>query len=584
MTTQTDTKTEKAQFLRGHWLWGPFYKNRSIYAQVGLAAAFVNMLSLASSLFIMTVYDRVIPNHAVESLIALSIGMAIALGADFILKTLRGYFIDVAGQRLDYEIGSSLFRQVLDLKLSERKGSAGAFASVIREFETLKEFFTSATLVAFVDLPFILLFLGVIALIGGHVAWVPILAVPIVIITGLLIQPALAKLATQGLTEGQSKHGVLVETIAGLETVKSLGAGPMLEARWRGGLRDHSTTSRRGRIISQFAINVAGSVQQIAQVGTVIVGVFLISAGELTVGGLIATVILTGRALAPLAQLANVLSRANGALSSYRTLNGLMESGGETQSARNYIRRQKLEGKIEFRDVTFRYPGQAGKAMDNVSFTIEPGERVAILGRIGSGKSTVTRLIMGLYEPDEGSILIDDTDIRQIMPRDLRRNIGSVLQDIYLFSGSIRENIALGHDDLSDEELLRIARIAGVHDFAGQLAAGYDLRLMDRGEGLSGGQRQSIAIARALVGKPPIILLDEPSSAMDVASENALLSRLVEEVKGKTLVMITHRSSLLKLVDRVIVMDKGRIVAQGPKDDVLKSIAVGGRAAAQGVS
>jgi len=563
-------------FVRDHWLWGSFYQNRSIYIQVGLAAAFVNMLSLTSSLFIMTVYDRVVPNNAIESLIALSIGMAIALSADFILKTLRGYFIDVAGQRLDYEIGSSLFRRVLDLKLSERKGSSGAFASVIREFETLKEFFTSATLVAFVDLPFIFLFLGVIAIIAGQVAWVPILAVPIVIVTGFLIQPALAKLAGQGLSEGQSKHGVLVETIAGLETVKSLGAGAMLEQRWRSGLKSHSTTSRRSRIITQFAVNVAGSVQQIAQVGTVIVGVFLISSGDLTVGGLIAAVILTGRALAPLAQLAQVLSRANGALSSYKTLDNLMLQGGETDAERSYLRRSKMDGKIEFKDVVFRYPGQTGRALDSVSFTIEPGEKVAVLGKIGSGKSTITRLILGLYEPDEGSVLVDDTDIRQIMPSDLRQNIGSVLQDIYLFSGSIRDNITLGQGDIADEELLRVAKLGGVHDFAGQLAAGYDLKLMDRGEGLSGGQKQSIAIARALAGKPPMLLMDEPSSAMDTGSENALLSRLEDEVKDRTLVLITHRASLLKLVDKIIVFDKGRIVAQGPKDNVLKSMAVEG--------
>lgn len=570
MVEKTNTS---GTFVRDHWLWGSFYQNKSIYMQVGLAAAFVNMLSLTSSLFIMTVYDRVVPNNAIESLIALSIGMAIALSADFILKTLRGYFIDVAGQRLDYEIGSSLFRRVLDLKLAERKGSSGAFASVIREFETLKEFFTSATLVAFVDLPFIFLFLGVIAIIAGQVAWVPILAVPIVIVTGFLIQPALAKLASQGLSDGQSKHGVLVETIAGLETVKSLGAGAMLEQRWRSGLKNHSTTSRRSRIITQFAVNVAGSVQQIAQVGTVIVGVFLISSGDLTVGGLIAAVILTGRALAPLAQLAQVLSRANGALSSYKTLDSLMQQGGETDADRSYLRRAKMDGKIEFKDVVFRYPGQTGRAMDSVSFTIEPGEKVAVLGKIGSGKSTITRLILGLYEPDEGSVLVDDTDIRQIMPSDLRQNIGSVLQDIYLFSGSIRDNITLGHGDIADDELLRVAKLGGVHDFAGQLAAGYDLKLMDRGEGLSGGQKQSIAIARALAGKPPILLMDEPSSAMDTGSENALLARLEEEVKDRTLVLITHRASLLKLVDKVIVFDKGRIIAQGPKDDVLKAMA-----------
>lgn len=560
---------------KGHWLWPALLRNRRIYVQVLLAAAFVNLLSLASSLFIMTVYDRVIPHQAIESLIALAVGMAIALTVDFVLRSLRGYFIDIAGQRVDYEIGSSLFQRVLDLRLSERRGSAGGFASAVREFETLRDFFASATLVALVDLPFIFLFLLVIGLIGGWIVLVPMIAVPVVFAVGLLIQPALAKLAAQSMDEGQSKHGVLVETVAGLETVKSVAAGRVLAERWRRGLADHSTTSRRSRILGQLAVNVASTVQQAAQVGTVIAGVFLVTGGALSVGGLIACVILTGRTLAPLGQLATVLSRVNSALSSYRNLDRIMRGQSDYAEGREYLRRPKLDGKIEFRNVTFRYPGQSSRALDNINFVIEPGEKVAILGRVGSGKSSLTRLILGLYEPDEGAVLIDDTDVRQIYPDDLRANVGSVLQDVYLLSGSIRENISLGAPGADDDAVLRAAKVAGVHDFVGQIANGYDLRLADRGEGLSGGQRQAIAVARALIGSPPVMLLDEPTSAMDVNSENALISRLEAELKDRTVVLITHRASMLKLVDRVIILDRGRIAAAGPRDDVLKSTAVG---------
>ncbi|RME68502.1 MAG: type I secretion system permease/ATPase [Alphaproteobacteria bacterium] len=559
----------------GHWLWPALLRNRGIYAQVLLAAAFVNVLSLASSLFIMTVYDRVIPHHAIESLIALAIGMAIALTVDFVLRSLRGYFIDIAGQRVDYDIGSTLFARVLDMRLAERRGSAGSFAGAIREFETLRDFFASATLVALVDLPFIVIFLFVIGMIGGWIVLVPIAAVPIVFAVGLLIQPALARLATRALHEGQGKHGVLVETVAGLETVKSVAAGRLLAQRWQRGLADHAITSRRSRILSQLAINVASTVQQAAQVGTVIVGVFLVMGGALSVGGLIACVILTGRTLAPLSQLAQVLSRVNGALSSYRSLERIMKGRTDHEDGRAYLRRPRLDGKIAFRNVVFRYPGQSVRALDDISFTIEPGEKVAILGRVGSGKSSITRLILGLYEPDEGAVLVDDTDVRQILPDDLRANIGSVLQDVYLLSGSIRENIALGAPGADDAAVLRVAKIAGVHDFVGQIPSGYDLRLADRGEGLSGGQRQAIAVARALIGNPPIVLLDEPTSAMDVNSENALISRLESELAERTVLLITHRASMLKLVERVIILDRGRIVAAGPRDDVLKSTAVG---------
>ncbi len=570
----TDHARSRAD-LSEHWLWSALLRNRRIYGQVLLAAAFVNLLSLASSLFIMTVYDRVIPHQAIESLIALAIGMAIALSIDFVLRSLRGYFIDIAGQRVDYEVGAALFQRVLNLRLSERRGSAGGFASAIREFETLRDFFASATLVALVDLPFIALFLLVIGLIGGWVVLVPVIAVPVVFLVGLLIQPALARLAEKTMDEGQNKHGVLVETVAGLETVKSVAAGQLMVQRWQRGLAEHSTTARKSRILGQLAVNVASSVQQAAQVGTVIVGVFLVMNGSLSVGGLIACVILTGRTLAPLGQLANVLSRANSALSSYRNLDRIMRGESDLADGREYLRRPQLQGKIEFRNVTFRYPGQAGRALDDVSFTIEPGEKVAILGRVGSGKSSITRLILGLYAAEEGVVLVDDSDVQQIHPDDLRGNIGTVLQDIYLLSGSIRENITLGAPNAGDDEVLRAARIAGVHDFVGQIANGYDLRLADRGEGLSGGQRQAIAVARALIGKPPVMLLDEPTSAMDVNSENALISRLEGELKGRTVVLITHRASMLRLVDRVIILDRGRIAAAGPRDDVLKSTAVG---------
>jgi ATP-binding cassette subfamily C protein LapB len=331
----------------------------------------------------------------------------------------------------------------------------------------------------------------------------------------------------------------------------------------------------KSRMVSAVAVNTAGSAQQIAYVGTIIAGVFLIANGSLTMGGLIACSILSGRSVAPLSQIASLLTRLSHTRTAYRQLDELMRAGGEVRDGTNYLRRRKLDGAVEFRNVIFRYPGATQRALDDVSFKIAPGERVAILGRVGSGKSTITRLILGLYEPTEGAVFIDGADVRQVHPDDLRRNIGAVLQDVFLLSGTVRENITLGDPAVDDEEVLRASKLAGVHDFIGQMPNGYDIRLADRGEGLSGGQRQSIAIARALTSRRPVMLFDEPTSAMDVQAENALISRLEGELKGRTVVLVTHRATMLRLVDRVIVLDRGKVVASGPRDDVLKSIAVG---------
>jgi ATP-binding cassette subfamily C protein LapB len=575
--TQRETQSSPAAkkgLPRDHWLWGPLLSNKQIYIQVILAAALVNLLSLGTSLFTMTVYDRVIPNNAVESLIALTVGMAIALSADFVLRSLRGYFIDVAGQRVDTIVGSALFNRVLDVRISTRNIAPGAFAARVREFETLRDFFTSATLVAVVDLPFICLFLLVIWIIGGAAVAVPLIAVPIVFIVGLLIQPALRSLSDQSMDEAQDKHAVLVETVSGLETVKALGAGPVMAKRWRDAISGHARTNRKSRIFSQLAINVATSAQQMAQVGIVVVGVFLITSGAMSMGALIACVILCGRTLAPLSQIANVLSRINSARTAFAALEELMGTQTDTKQDVEYVRQSKLSGAISFKNVSFRYPGEADWVLRNVSFDIQPGEKVAILGKIGSGKSTLTRLILGLYGASDGQIMLDETDVRQIHPDDLRRNVGAVLQDVTLFSGSVRENILMRAPDASDEDLLKVAKAAGVHDFVGGRPNGYHLRLADRGEGLSGGQKQSIAIARAMVANPSVVVMDEPTSAMDINTENALTSRLQPLLEDKTVILITHRGTLLKLVDKIILMDKGKVVSAGPRDDVLKSMAV----------
>lgn len=566
-----------ASFLRelaptSHWLLGPLRDNVGIYGQTVLAAAIVNFLGLISSFFIMTVYDRVLPNKAVESLIALTIGVLLAHLFDFALKSLRGYFVDIAGQRLDAVVGARVFDNLMAMRMDSRRSATGATAGLIKEFDNLRDFFSSATLVAIVDMPFLLVFIGTIALIGGPVALVPLIAVLAALAAGLLIQPLILRHAKDAMAEGHAKHAILIETLAGLETVKSVAAGKLMRERWRRGVLKQAKVSTIGRFVNQAAVNFAGFAQQFAQVGVVVIGVFMVGDGRMSTGALIACVILTGRAMAPLGQVASLLGRVSGAFASYRALDQLMSVRSEIDPKREYLSRDRLDGAVEFREVTFFYPGQNARALDEVSFRIGPGERVAVLGRNGSGKSTIVRLLTGVYEPSEGSVLVDDTDIRQIRPSDLRGNIGAVLQDVCLFSGTIRENIALGLERISDADVLEAAKIAGVHEFVGATEAGYERLLAERGEGLSGGQRQAIALARALAPKPSILLLDEPSSALDTQAEAQLVARLERVTRGRTLIIVTHRTSMLRLVDRVIVLDRGRVVVDGKRDDIIRAM------------
>jgi ATP-binding cassette subfamily C protein LapB len=422
-----------------------------------------------------------------------------------------------------------------------------------------------------VDLPFIILTIFVIAVIGGWVALVPALMVPLVIVVGALTQPAMDRLSAKAMGEGMAKQSVLVETIGGLETVKASGAGPLLARRWDKAMENHADSSLRQRLISSIGITTATSAGTISYAGVVIVGVEMIANQSLTMGGLIACSILAGRAVAPLAQISQLLSRMTTTRTAYRQLNEMMNLPPEGPEGEG-LKLAGLKGRIEFRNVSFKYPGAAEKTLEDLNFVIQPGEHVALLGRVGSGKSTIARLILGLYPPEEGLVMIDGTDIRQLDPLEMRRYIGAALQESVLLTGSVRENIGLGRAHVDDEELLRSSELSGTHQFMGSIANGYDLRLADRGEGLSGGQRQSIALARALAGRPPVLVFDEPTSAMDAQTETALIQRLREELKDRTLVLITHRPPLLALVSRIMLIDKGKVAMDGPRDEVLKQI------------
>ena len=546
---------------KNDWFWGSMLQGKWLYGQVLVAAAISNFLGLSTSLFIMVVYDRVVPNEAIESLIALTIGVLIALGFDFIIKTLRAQFVDKAGKRADGRMSRLIFDKILNMRLDNRRQKSGAMASIVREFDTLREFFTSATLVAVVDLPFIFLFIWVISLISGPLALVPLIAVPLVILSGLVVQPFLARIAESSMKTNMSKQSVLVETLNGLETVQATGSGRLMRRRFEEASDAQSDLGLKNRMLSNFAINSAASIQQLAQIATIFYGVFLIQDGIITMGAMIASVILGGRALAPLSQLASAMTRANGARQAYRALSAVMNDDADQQAqTRSRLSRPYLSGAVEFKNVSYTFPGSDTAIIRDLSLKIPAGQKVAVVGRMGSGKSTISRLISGLIEPSEGSVLIDGVDLRQIDKSDVRRNVGVMLQDTWLFSGTVKENLQMGFYEYDDAHVLNIAKISGVDDFVASHPQGYDMKLRERGEGLSGGQRQSINLARALLHDPNLLVLDEPTSSMDAATEKSVIGRLKAWAGARTLVMVTHRNTLLELADRVLVMDQGAII------------------------
>jgi len=566
-----DTRNDNALPASGReWFWGTIWHYRREYAEVIVASALVNVFMLASPLFAMNVYDRVVPNNAQETLIALTTGVLFVFMFDFILRELRGYFLDVVGRRIDVRVSAALFSQVMGLQLKDRPASAGSFANNLREFETVRDFFTSATLASVIDLPFALLLIWVIGWIGGPLVLVPLLALVPVILLGLLLQMPLMRVVQENFSVAAQKQGFLTEVVDGLETVKAYGAEGQMQRRWEEAVRNTARTGLVARQLSAIGMNVTLTVTQLVYVLVVVYGVFLIAENRLTVGALIACSILAGRALAPLAQIAGLLTRYQQARAALATLNKIMAMQVERPPERVFLNRPTLRGDMELQGVEFTYPGAKRPVLQNLSFRIAAGERVAVLGRVGSGKSSVAKLLMGLYGAAAGSVSIDGAEISQIDPADLRRNIGYVPQDVRLFHGSVRDNIVIGKYDVQDEALLRAADLAGVSRFVARHPAGLDLPVGEQGRGLSGGQRQAIASARAFLGSPPILLLDEPTSAMDFATENAYIDSLRRVIDGKTLVIITHKPSMLVLVNRILVIEGGRVAADGPRDKILQ--------------
>lgn len=571
-----DERTPEIKATRsGHWFWGPVLAQRFVYRDVLWAALLINLFALAFPIFSMNVYDRVVPNHATETLWVLAIGVTLVLASDLFIRLLRSHFVDEASARIDVQISATLMERVLGMRLENRPQSVGSFAANLRGFEQVRDFIASSTVTALIDLPFALLFVGVMAWISPWLVLPVIIVFGIVLVSGYVFQHRLHELSQSSYQAAAQRNATLIESLTGIETIKSQGAESLIQSRWERANQYLSTLNVKMRSMSATAMYSTATLQQFVSVCVILIGVYLISERQLTMGGMIAATMLAGRALAPAGQIVGLLMQYQGARTAMDSLEQIMAQPVERPEGSHFIQRPEFKGEIEFRHVSFAYPGQQGNSLDDVSFKINPGERVALIGKVGSGKTTLQKLIMGLYQPTSGAILFDGIDMRQLDPADVRRNLGCVSQDITLFYGSLRENITFGMPHARDDAIVAAAETAGLNEFVQRHPQGFDMQVGERGELLSGGQRQGVGIARAVLHNAPLLLLDEPTSAMDFSTEAVVTQRMQAFTEGKTVVLVTHRTSMLSFVDRVIVVDQGKIVADGPRERIMQALAAG---------
>ncbi|KMT63950.1 type I secretion system permease/ATPase [Catenovulum maritimum] len=558
---------------QGHWFWSTLQLSLPIYKDALLAAVFINLFAIASPLFVMNVYDRVVPNSAIDTLWVLAIGMLIVMCFDFALKQARAHLLDLAAKKSDVILSSTLFEKVLRMNMSSRPQSVGAFAKNIQEFDSIRDFITSATIAAFIDIPFSILILVTIAILSGSLAIIPVGAIVIMLAYSFWVKGKMRAIVEEGGRYSTMKNAHLIETLAGIETLKLNSAESQFQKKWEELVGNIATWNIDIRKMGTSVSNVTGFVTQLSSVLIVVFGVFLISDGLVSMGALIAAVMLGNRVMQPYSQVSLLATRYNQAESALQMLDEIMKLPDE--SLEQYLHRPYYDGDIQFNQVSFNYPNTEHKVLKNISFQIKPKEKIAIIGRIGAGKTTIEKLLVGFYPPSEGAIRLDGIDINQISPADLRTKIGCLPQDINLFYGSIRDNITLGVPHVEDERILRAARLAGVTDFTDVDPEGLDRQVGERGAFLSGGQRQAVALARALLFNPPVLILDEPTSNMDNYSEHRVKQQLKNLVNDKTFVLITHKFSMLDMVDRIIVLERGQIVADGPKAMVLEQLKSG---------
>ena len=558
-----------------HWLLQTLKDSAPIYRDALLASVLVNLFALVSPLFIMNVYDKVVPNLAFSSLWVLAIGASVAYIFDLILRQLRSYLIDVAGKKVDIIVSSRLFAKAIGIPLEKRSPSVGGMARQLGEFDSIREILTSATITTLVDLPFALFFLIIIYIVAGDLAVIPLIGGIIIIGYTLIMQPKLKAAIEESNKFSSLKHGHLIESLASLESIKSSGAEGLVQKSWQQMIGHTANWQLKSKKISTAVTNVANFVVQLSVVCVVILGVYRVADNEISMGGIIAAVILSSRAIAPMAQLAGLMTRGNHTASALRQLNEIMTQEDEFENKGHLVSRQRLEGRISADNISFSYPGSEKPILHPMSINIEPGERIAIIGRNGSGKSTLAKMLVGLYQPTKGSLRYDGLDSAQIHPTDLRRNFGYLPQDITLFHGTIRDNILFGTRQVTEHQLIRAVQLSGINQFTDLDTEGLDQQVGEGGQSLSRGQRQTVALARATLNDPPVLLMDEPSASLDARAEKQFIHAMQNVTRDRTLLLITHKMHLLKLVDRIIVLDRGHVVIDGLKAEVLDKLSKG---------
>lgn len=569
------SKEGQAKGRKKNWFWAVVFENWRLYRDALAAAFLINVLALVMPLFTMNVYDRVVPNNAIETLWVLVVGVSLALMFNWLLTTARARVVDRASSKIDVRLSAQIMEQVLGIKMESRPASVGAFSANLRSFESVRDFIASASLTTLVDLPFMFLFIAVLGWISPYMMIPPLVAMVVIVAVSLFTQRRLESLSQQTFQASSQRNAVLVESLSGLETLKVLNAQGTAQRQWEQATEQIAVLNAKIKSTTSTAVSFVQMTQQLVTISVVIIGVFLVQESALSMGGIIASSMIAGRSLAPLGPLAGLMMQFHNAKNSLGSIDNYMKLPVEHNAEKQYLPRPMLRGKIEFRDVSFAYPNTEHNILNNISFTLKEGERIGIIGRIGSGKTTLAKLILGLYQPTGGTILIDEVDSQQIDPADLRRSMGYVSQDPVLFYGTLKYNLTMGAPFATDEQMLEVAKLTGVDRFASKHPDGYNMLISERGESLSGGQRQAIAVARSLLGNPSMLLLDEPSSNMDNQSEVQLRKQLKPVCESRTVVLITHRMALLTLVDRLMVIDNGKIMADGPKDQVITALREG---------
>ena len=566
---------KKALAQDEHWFWSAVRRNLPIYRDVLIAAFFINLFALALPLFTMNVYDRVVPNHAVETLWTLAIGLLIVVIMDFTLRMMRSHFLDLASERIDVGVSAQIMERVLGSRLEHRPASVGTYAVNLRAFDSVRDFINSATITTLIDVPFALIFCAVIFWIAPMVLLPLVLGVVLVLGYVSLGRAKLQELSESTHRAGIQRNATLIESLVGLDTIKALGAESKTQRRWEEATAFLARTGVQLRMVSNSNMFVTAGATQLVTLFVVVTGVYLITEGELSMGGLIACSMLSGRVMAPVGQMAGMITQYQYAQISLGSVEQVMETPQERPESARFLSRERFNGDIEFKKVSFAYPGSEVPSLVDVSFKIKQGEKVAILGRVGSGKTTLQKLAMGLFQPTDGAVLVDGIDLRQLDPAEFRKQVGYMPQDITLFHGTLRENIVLSHPFVNDAEILKAAEIANLTEFINRHPQGFDMMISERGDSLSGGQRRCVALSRAILNDPGLLLMDEPTGSMDHSTEMAVKQQLAQFIEGRTWIVVTHRNSLLEMVDRILVIDNGRIVADGPRASVVAALQQG---------